>query len=111
MRLRALPLLLGLLAGGLLPLSAQESDSIAVTVYNQGAALIRDQRTLTLEAGTNTVDFHDVCRHHRRHIGHLPLLDRSDRHGRAGAELHLRPGRFRCPAVALSGRNHQCDDG
>ncbi len=61
MRLRVLLLLPGLLAGGLLPLSAQESDSIAVTIYNQGTALIRDQRTLALEAGANTVDFHDVA--------------------------------------------------
>ena len=61
MRLRILILLLGLLAGALLPLSAQESDSIALTVYNEGTALIRDQRALTLEAGANTVDFHDVA--------------------------------------------------
>lgn len=61
MRLRVLLLMLGLLASGLLPLSAQDSDSIAVTVYNQGTALIRDQRALTLEAGTNTVDFRDVA--------------------------------------------------
>ena len=52
MRLRVLFLLVGLLAGNFLPLSAQNSDSIAVTVYNEGTALIRDQRTLALEAGT-----------------------------------------------------------
>ena len=61
MRLRVLIALLLLLAGGLLPLSAQESDSIALTVYNEGTALIRDQRALTLEAGVNTVDFQDVA--------------------------------------------------
>ena len=61
MRLHILIVALGLLAGGLLPLSAQDSDSIAVTVYNQGTALIRDQRTITLEAGANTVDFRDVA--------------------------------------------------
>lgn len=61
MRMRVLFVLLGVLGGGLLPLSAQESDSIAVTVYNQGTALIRDQRTLMLDAGTNTVNFRDVA--------------------------------------------------
>lgn len=61
MRIRVLFVLLGLLAGGLLPLSAQDSDSIAVTVYNAGTALIRDQRTLALDAGANTVDFSDVA--------------------------------------------------
>ncbi len=61
MRSRILFVLLGLLVGGLLPLSAQNRDSIAVTVYNEGAALIRDQRTLTLDAGANTVDFSDVA--------------------------------------------------
>ena len=61
MRLRVMLLLLGLLAGALLPLSAQDSDSLAVTVYNEGTALIRDQRTLALDAGANTVDFRDVA--------------------------------------------------
>ena len=61
MRLRVLIVLLGLLGGGLLPLSGQESDSIALTVYNEGTALVRDQRTLALEAGANTVDFQDVA--------------------------------------------------
>lgn len=57
---RILFVLLGLLAGAL-PLSAQESDGIALTVYNEGTALIRDQRMLALEAGANTVDFQDVA--------------------------------------------------
>lgn len=61
MRLRVLILLFGLLGGGLLPLSAQDSDSIALTVYNQGTALVRDQRRITLDAGANTVDFRDVA--------------------------------------------------
>lgn len=61
MRQRILIVALCLLAGGLLQLSAQDSASIALTVYNQGTALVRDQRTLTLEAGVNIVDFRDVA--------------------------------------------------
>ena len=61
MRQRILTVLLSLLASGLLPLSAQDSASIALTVYNQGTALVRDQRSLALDAGLNTVDFHDVA--------------------------------------------------
>ena len=61
MRFRILPLFLILCFGGLTAVSAQDSDSIAVTIYNQGSALIRDQRTLTLEAGVNTIDFRDVA--------------------------------------------------
>ena len=61
MRVRFLVSLAILLCGGLLTAGAQESDSIAVTVYNEGTALIRDQRTLTLEAGLNTIDFRDVA--------------------------------------------------
>ena len=37
------------------------SDAIAITVYNQGAAMIRDQRAIALEEGLNQVDFRDVA--------------------------------------------------
>lgn len=37
------------------------SDGVAVTVYNEGTALIRDQRTLTLDEGLNTINFTDVA--------------------------------------------------
>lgn len=47
--------------GSLLMVNAQESDSLAVTVYNEGTALIRDQRTLTLDEGLNEVNFTDVA--------------------------------------------------
>jgi len=47
--------------GSLLIANAQESDSLAVTVYNEGTALIRDQRTLELDEGLNTVNFTDVA--------------------------------------------------
>ena len=51
-----------ILFGSLLPVGAQEtSSSIAVTVYNEGTALIRDQRNLTLEEGINRVNFRDVA--------------------------------------------------
>jgi hypothetical protein len=42
--------------------SAQEdSSNVSVTVYNQGTALIRDQRTFDLQAGENIVNFTDVA--------------------------------------------------
>jgi len=51
-----------LLLGSIVMTQAQEtSDSVAVTVYNEGTALIRDQRTLTLDEGLNTVNFTDVA--------------------------------------------------
>ena len=51
-----------LLVLGLPAVGAQDdSNNIAVTVYNEGTALIRDQRTLTLEEGINIIDFRDVA--------------------------------------------------
>lgn len=46
--------------------SAQDSEtpernSVAVTIYNQGTALIQDRRTFTLEAGDNLINFADVA--------------------------------------------------
>ena len=61
MRTRLFATLAALLIGGMMPVSAQVSDSIAVTVYNEGTALIRDQRNLTLEQGINVVNFRDVA--------------------------------------------------
>ncbi len=50
------------LLGGLYSSLAQElSQSIAVTVYNQGTALIREQRRLTLDEGVNRIDLRDVA--------------------------------------------------
>ena len=40
--------------------SAQNS-AIALTVYNEGTALIRDRRSLTLEPGVNVLTIHDVA--------------------------------------------------
>lgn len=37
------------------------SDSVSVTIYNQGTALVQDRRTFDLQAGTNTLDFTDVA--------------------------------------------------
>lgn len=37
------------------------SDGVAVTVYNQGTALVQDRRTFTLNEGVNTVNFTDVA--------------------------------------------------
>ncbi len=56
-------ILVGLLVlGCLASVNAQApSDAIAITVYNQGTALIRDQRALTLDEGVNSIDFRDVA--------------------------------------------------
>ena len=62
MPLRILALLTPLLFGGLLMVSAQDSNSnIALTVYNEGAALIRDLRKMTLEEGINSISLRDVA--------------------------------------------------
>jgi hypothetical protein len=60
-------LLLSLLLGSLSFASAQEGsetperDSVAVTIYNQGTALIKDRRTFTFTAGENLINFSDVA--------------------------------------------------
>lgn len=55
-------LLFALPFGSLWTVGAQESGgSMALTVYNQGTALIRDQRSLSLEEGLNIIDFSDVA--------------------------------------------------
>jgi hypothetical protein len=46
------------------PAEAQElagSDDLAVTIYNQGSALVRDRRTFSFEAGENLINFTDVA--------------------------------------------------
>jgi hypothetical protein len=59
-------LLLALALTGVITTGAQDDDTdadgdVAVTVYNQGTALIRDQRTFTFDEGVNTIDFTDVA--------------------------------------------------
>lgn len=54
----ALVLLLGSLHASL---GQEPSQSSAVTVYNQGTALIREQRRLTLDQGINLVNLRDVA--------------------------------------------------
>jgi len=50
------------LLGGLYVSFAQgPSQSIAVTVYNQGTALVREQRRLALDEGINRIDLRDVA--------------------------------------------------
>ncbi len=62
MPIRILSLSLALLFGSLLMISAQDSQNdIALTVYNYGAALIRDQRRLTLDEGLNDVALRDIA--------------------------------------------------
>jgi hypothetical protein len=67
-KILALTLTTLMLLSGLMMVNAQEDDmpepaepGVAVTVYNQGTALIRDRREFDLEAGLNTVDFTDVA--------------------------------------------------
>lgn len=43
------------------PKAHDNRDGVAVTVYNEGTALIRDQRTLSLDEGLNTINFTDVA--------------------------------------------------
>ena len=62
MALRIVFLIAILLVGGLPMASAQDSaGKIALAVYNEGAALIRDQRLLTLDEGVNSVALRDVA--------------------------------------------------
>lgn len=62
MPLRLLSLLLAPLFGGLLMVSAQASQNeISLTVYSAGAALIREQRRLTLNEGVNSVTLRDIA--------------------------------------------------
>src|SRR5262245_40323519 len=37
------------------------SDGVSLTIYNQGTALVQDQRTFDLKQGVNTLDFTDVA--------------------------------------------------
>lgn len=48
------------------PAAAQDSaapaqDSVSLTIYNQGTALVQDRRTFTLAQGVGTLDFTDVA--------------------------------------------------
>lgn len=62
MRLRLLILASTFLFGGLLMVAGQDSGGgVALTVYNEGSALIRDQRTLSLDEGINIVKIGDVA--------------------------------------------------
>lgn len=57
--------LTALLALGTVVVQAQDAPTtaptVALTIYNQGTALVRDSRTYTLETGTNVLDFTDVA--------------------------------------------------
>jgi hypothetical protein len=41
--------------------TAPERDSVAVTIYNQGTALVQDRRTFSFETGINLINFTDVA--------------------------------------------------
>ena len=61
MRLRLLYLAGIFLFGGLLMVAGEDSGGVALTVYNEGSALIRERRTLRLDEGLNIVNFRDVA--------------------------------------------------
>ena len=61
MLLRLLALAITMLFGGLSMSTAQDGGNIALTVYNAGTALIREQRIMTLEQGVNSVTIRDVA--------------------------------------------------
>ncbi|MEQ8676937.1 MAG: DUF4139 domain-containing protein [Aggregatilineales bacterium] len=71
MKKHALFIILAMLCTGLVVMAQDDtpiniapepiSDSVAVTVYNQGSSLIQDRRTLNLEPGLNQVDFVNVA--------------------------------------------------
>ena len=62
MRTRILTLIATILFGGHLMVAAQNSSSaIALTVYNAGTALIREQRSMMLEPGVSSVTIRDVA--------------------------------------------------
>jgi hypothetical protein len=50
-----------LLLGAALVGAQEDSDSLSVTVYNQGTALVQDRRTFDFTAGENLVNFTDVA--------------------------------------------------
>lgn len=55
-----------LMLGGLSTSAQEETDddpepTVALTVYNQGTALVRDRRSFNLNAGLNTINFTDVA--------------------------------------------------
>lgn len=61
MQMRIFALAITMLFGGLQMVTAQDSANTALTVYNTGAALIREQQSMTLEPGINSVTFRDVA--------------------------------------------------
>ena len=61
MHMRIFALAAALLFGGLQMVNAQDGANIALTVYNTGAALIQEQRSMTLAPGVNSVAIRDVA--------------------------------------------------
>lgn len=59
--MRILGLAALLLFGGFMVTSGQNSESVSLAVYNTGAALIREARTLTLAPGLNSITLRDVA--------------------------------------------------
>lgn len=60
-------IIFAILIGAIPMVSAQDNsetparDSVAVTVYNEGTALVQDRRTFSLNEGMNFIDFRDVA--------------------------------------------------
>ena len=43
------------------PTAEASENGVALTIYNQGTALVRDRRQFTLQSGVNDLDFSDVA--------------------------------------------------
>ncbi len=61
MRLSHLVCFAALLLGGLTVVQAQDISRTSLSVYNAGAALVHEQRSLSLEAGINHVVLRDIA--------------------------------------------------
>lgn len=61
MLFRWLPIVTIFCLGAVAAVSAQANDSLAITIYNEGSALIRDSRSLKLEEGINRVKLADIA--------------------------------------------------
>jgi hypothetical protein len=66
------------LAGETVTSTRADRTSVAVTVYNDGRGLVREERTLELPAGTNEVRFMDVAEKVEAPTVHVAVLDGRD---------------------------------
>lgn len=58
--------------------TGEDQTAVAVTIYNQNLALVKDRRLITLKPGTNQLDFRDVSGQMRPETALLRNVDRPD---------------------------------